>query len=99
MKMKQAEYVQYDGIGLEQLIANKEVKAEEVLEASFTQLEKVNPILNAMTSIRKEQAFAEVAQGRAGVFANVPTALKDISQTIAGEPSTAGSALLQGTPA
>lgn len=97
--MKRTEYVQYDGIGLEQLIANKQVKPVEVLDASFAQLEKVNPILNATTSIRKEKAYREVASGREGVFAHVPTALKDISQTIAGEPSTGGSALLQGIPA
>lgn len=97
--MKREEYIQLDGVALADLIEKKEVTAKEALEASFEQLEKVNPILNAFNYVRKEKAFAELENLEEGPFKGVPTALKDISQTIEGEPSTGGSRLLKDVPA
>ena len=93
--MKRENFIQLDGIAIAELIKNKEVTKEEVLDASFAQLEKVNGRLNAVTYIRKEQAYEESKKENAGVFAGVPIALKDISQTIAGEPSTGGAYLMK----
>lgn len=93
--MKREEYIQLDGVGLAELIANQEVTKEEVLDASFEQLEKVNPMLNAMTYVRKEKAYEEMNEITDGAFAGVPTALKDISQTVKGEPSTGGARLMK----
>lgn len=93
--MKREEYIQYDGIGLQKLIEAKEVTAKELLDASYAQLDKVNPILNGVTYRRDELAYEEAEQSKEGAFAHVPIALKDISQTIAGEPSTGGSILMK----
>lgn len=93
--MKREEYIQLDGIELAALIEKKEVSYKEVLDASFEQLEKVNPVLNAVSSTRKEKAYEEIKETKAGVFGGVPTAFKDISQTIKGEPSTGGAYLMK----
>ncbi len=93
--MKREEYIHLDGIGLATLIEKKEVTKQEVLDASFEQLEKVNPILNAVTYTRKEKAYEEIKEIKGGAFQGVPTALKDISQTVKGEPSTSGARLMK----
>jgi len=93
--VKREEFIQLDGVALAKMLEEKAVSQEEVLQASFEQLEKVQPELNAVSYVRKEKAFAEGAEGRKGAFAGVPTALKDISQTIAGEPTTGGSRLMK----
>lgn len=93
--MKTEEYIHLDGVGLAELIEKKEVTRKEVLDVSFEQLEKVNPALNAVTYVRKEKAYEEIETSISGVLSGVPTALKDISQTIQGEPSTAGARLMK----
>lgn len=93
--LKRETYIQLDGVGLSELIAKKEVTKQEVLDASFAQLEKVNPVLNAMTYTRQEKAYEDIQKETGGVFDGVPTALKDISQTVEGEPSTGGARLME----
>lgn len=93
--MKRQEYIHLDGVELATLIEKKEVSREEVLTASFEQLEKVQPVLNAVSHIRKENAYEEIKDIKVGAFSGVPTALKDISQTIKGEPSTGGARLMK----
>ena len=46
--MKFSEYIQYDGIGLAQLVQNKEVQAHELLEIAIQRAEQVNPKINAI---------------------------------------------------
>lgn len=41
--MKASEYIHLDGIAIADLVEKKEVSAKEVLDASFEQLEKVQP--------------------------------------------------------
>ena len=38
-----AEYVEYDGLGLAQLIQARQVSAAEVLEAAIARIERLNP--------------------------------------------------------
>lgn len=93
--MKIEEYIQFDGVGLHSLIQEKEVSPKEVLDASFAQLEKTQPNLNALTYGRKEYVYDELENlNKNGSFYGIPTALKDISQTIQGEISTGGSRLM-----
>lgn len=92
--MKASEYIHLDGIAIADLVEKKEVSAKEVLDASFEQLEKVQPELNALSYTRKEKAYEEIEKA-GGILKGVPTALKDISQTIAGEPSTGGARLMK----
>ena len=82
-----------------QLVRNKEVTPAELLALSFERLEQLGPELNAFTSVRKEQAYAALEKSPSGLFNGVPMALKNISQSLAGEPLTAGSKLLGGSVA
>lgn len=57
--------------------------------------EKVNPALNAVTYTRKDHVYEEAKQLKERPFKGVPTALKDISQTIQGQLSTGGARLMK----
>ncbi len=92
-------YLTLDGTAMAQLVRDQEVSPAELLALSFERLEQVNPQLNAFTSVRKDQAFADLEKGHHGLFAGVPMALKNISQSLTGEPLTAGSKLLKGSVA
>src|SRR5690625_2786842 len=97
--MKLTEYITFDGTELANLVYQKEVTSAELIKASYAQLEKVNPNLNAVTYTRKEKAIDEANTSGAAfpqqAFAGVPTFLKDISQTIRDEPSTGGARLFE----
>lgn len=94
--MKREEYIQYDAVGLTELVKNKEVTPKELTELALNQLEEVQPELNLATSIRKEKALHEAEQIEAGKapFAGVPTMLKNVSQALPGEILSSGSKLL-----
>ena len=93
--MKLSEYIDFDGIGLAELVKKGEVTAEELAELSFTRLKEVDKELNAVTQTRGAQAKQELQQlDPEAPFAGVPFYLKDISQTIAGEVSSGGSKLM-----
>lgn len=94
--MNANEYIALDGTEMANLVKTKTVATEELIEASFLQLEKVNPSLNAVIHTRKEQALEEAAATDANAaFAGVPIFLKDQSQPIEGEPSTGGARLFR----
>ncbi|HOO47053.1 MAG TPA: amidase, partial [Deltaproteobacteria bacterium] len=42
------EYDRYDGLGLAELIRNKEVSAKEVCEEAISRIENLNPWINAV---------------------------------------------------
>ncbi|MCO5247338.1 MAG: amidase [Chitinophagales bacterium] len=94
--MKFEEYVQYDAIGLAELIKNKEVTALEVLEVAIERTEQINPKLNAVVL-----TFYDKARKRAQeklpdhILAGVPFMLKDLEFYLAGEPMTHGSNALK----
>lgn len=94
--MDKQEYMTFDGIGLAELVKQKEVSPAEVVEAAFDRLEEVNPTLNAVIRTRRESVMKEIADLRPEKqeFAGVPIVLKDISQAVGGEPLTSGSKLL-----
>lgn len=90
-------YLTLDATEMARLIKEKEVSPKELVELSFKQLDKVNPSLNATTHTRKEKALAEAEQVdiTSQPFAGVPILLKDISQSLNGEPLTSGSKLMK----
>ncbi|PAV27820.1 amidase [Virgibacillus profundi] len=94
-------YLTLDATDMAELIRSKEVKPSELLALSFQQLEKVNPTLNAVVHNRKEKVLAEANQLSIEnrPFAGVPTLLKNISQSLKGEPLTSGSKLLKASVA
>ncbi|QFK71200.1 amidase [Pradoshia sp. D12] len=88
-------YTQYDGLGLAKLVKEKQVSAIELIEDAFEQINELNPKTNAVVRTRFEKAMMETGKSESiyGPFAGVPILLKDLSQSIKGEPITAGSKL------
>ncbi|WP_068677030.1 amidase [Oceanobacillus sp. Castelsardo] len=91
-------FLSLDATEMATLIRKKEVSAKELMEIAFKRLEEVQPALNIVTHTRKEQALkeAENLSIENAPFNGVPILMKNISQSIEGEPLTAGSKLLQG---
>lgn len=83
--------MEYDGIGLAQLIKKKEISAEELLESVILRIEKVNPSINAVIYKMYDQAKKDLEKGVSGEFSGVPILLKNITQEVKGEPITSGS--------
>jgi len=83
------------------MIRAKEVSAVELLEAHLTQIEWINPMVNAIVSMDSERARSmaracdqQTASGaELGLLHGLPTAHKDLVD-VAGLTSTHGSALL-----
>lgn len=92
-------YLTLDATAMAELVKKKETTPAELLALSFQRLAQVNPGLNAFTSTRQDKAPKELDFNKTGRFAGVPMALKNISQSLQGEPLTAGSKLLEGTTA
>ena len=95
--MNVEDYVQYDGLGLAKLIKEKQISPTELIEDAFEQINELNPKVNAVVRTRIEKAIMEVDKSGSihGPFAGVPILLKDLSQSIKGEPITAGTKLLK----
>ena len=73
------EYVEYDGLGLAQLIRARQVSVLEVLEAAIRRIEQLNPSLNAVVTKVYDEARGEVqALDLKAPFAGVPFLLKDL---------------------
>ena len=90
-------YIRMDATEMAQLVRKRELSALELVERSLEQLENVNPLLNVVTAVRKEEVLEEARQmnSKTGLFAGVPMLLKNSSQSIQGELMTSGSKLLQ----
>jgi hypothetical protein len=73
------EYADYDGLGLAELVRNKDVKPAELVEEAISRAEKLNPRLNCVVFQDYDRARA-TAKGELpkGPFSGVPFFLKDI---------------------
>jgi amidase len=89
--MKYSEYIQYDGIGLAQLVQNKQIQAHELLEIAIQRAELTNPKINAIVIPMYEQAVKNVNHHANGPFSGVPFLLKDLHQEFAGVATSFGS--------
>ena len=69
-----------DGLGIAELIARKEMTAAEVLDASLSLIDELNPHINAVTIPMADEAASRLKEGLpAGPFAGVPMLLKDVA--------------------
>src|SRR5215831_13846323 len=94
--MKFEEYRKHDAISLAALIAHREVKGEEVLEAAIARAERINPVINAIVHKQYEQARKAVVAGLLeGPLKGVPYLIKDLGFFESGEPATSGSSLFK----
>ena len=91
-----AEYADYDGLGLAELVAKKQVTPTEVLDAAIARIEAHNGTLNAVVHKAYDEAKA-VAAGELpdGPFRGVPFLIKDLGAQVKGWPRTSGSHFAQ----
>ncbi|KQP12631.1 amidase [Pseudorhodoferax sp. Leaf267] len=93
----------FDATGLSQAIHAKQISCREVMQATLTRIDALNPKFNAIVSLRDANALlaeadahdALLARGQSrGWLHGIPQAIKDLSAT-AGIATTLGSPLLQ----
>jgi Asp-tRNA(Asn)/Glu-tRNA(Gln) amidotransferase A subunit family amidase len=86
------EYPKYDGLGLAELIAKKQVTPLELLTAVRQRVELLNPKLSALCHLFFDQAEAQIDQKLGtGQFRGVPFVLKDLGMYLTGTITSAGS--------
>ncbi|HEX7884486.1 MAG TPA: amidase family protein [Phenylobacterium sp.] len=86
------DYSEYDGLGLAELVARKQVTAPELVEAAIARIERHNPTLNAVVYKGYDDARRRAAAALpAGPFHGVPFLIKDLGMPVAGWPRSFGS--------
>ncbi|MGI9432239.1 MAG: amidase, partial [Myxococcota bacterium] len=91
-----AEYADYDGLGLAELVRRGEVSAAELVEEAIARIERHDPSLNAIVHRAFESARAAAAGSLPeGPFRGVPFLIKDLGCPVAGMPRTSGSRFLE----
>ena len=91
------EYIEYDALGLAELIRNGEVSASELLNAAHEVIASANPKLNAITLMMFDYAEADIDRGLpSGPLTGVPFLLKDLLVSYGGVPTSCGSRLFDG---
>ena len=84
-----SEYENYDGLGLADLVRRRAVSAEELLDAAIARVESRNGNVNAVVVRLYDEARQAIADGLPeGPLAGVPYLLKDLSASLAGQPTT-----------
>ncbi len=89
--MSFAEYDDYDGLGLAELVKKGEVSATELTEEAIIRIERHNPALNAVVHKAYDSA-RKVAAGDLpdGAFTGVPFLIKDLGIRVKDMPRTDG---------
>ena len=86
------EYDKYDALGLAELVRQRQVKPEELLDEALARTARLNPKINAVVHAVPEQARALIAAGLPqGAFTGVPFLLKDLGCEAIGYPTDMGS--------
>jgi amidase len=95
--MNLSEYAVYDGLGLADLVRNREVTAGELAELALSGVQEINPQINAVIEVYQERAEkANELMIPEAPFCGVPFFLKDLGATEAGKPQEMGSRLTRG---
>ena len=95
-----AEYGDYDGLGLAQLVRDGEVAATELLEEAIARTERVNPEINAVVHKHYDEARAAIQAGLPeAAFTGVPFLLKDLYMMLQGTATSNGSSMYRGNVA
>ena len=99
------ELIEYDAIGLGNLIRKGEITPLELLEITIERIERVNPRLNAVVHKLYDQARIEAGQwadrikskkANGAIFAGVPFLLKNLLAEYEGTPFDEGSRAIKG---
>jgi amidase len=92
-----ADYTRYDGLGLAELVKRRDVAPQELADAAFAAIERVNGELNAVLQRLPDLARAEIERGLPqGPFTGVPFLIKELSLAARGVSADLGSRLLRG---
>ncbi|WP_406865003.1 amidase [Streptomyces sp. HUAS MG47] len=89
--MRYDEYRRFDATGLAELVARREVSAQELLDVAVERAEAVDGRLNAIVRPMHDLARDRAGGELAGPFAGVPFLIKDLLQDYAGLPTGSGS--------
>ena len=90
------DYVDHDALGLAALVAARKASPAELLDAAIARCEAVNPQLNAVVHLMREEAQRVAAGPLEGPFAGVPLLLKDLILLYEGAPTSNGSRFWRG---
>jgi len=89
------EYGSYDGIGLAELVRNKQVTPGELLDEAIARTAKVDPQINAVVVKHYDYAQRQIDNGLPdGPFTGVPFLLKDLD-ILEGTRTTSGASLFK----
>ncbi len=87
-----ANYAEYDGLGLAELVDKGEVTPAELVEAAIERIERHNPTLNAVVHKAYDEARKTAAGDLPeGPFRGVPFLIKDLGAKVTGWPRSSGS--------
>jgi len=90
--MQIGEYLEHDAIGLADLVKQKAVTPDDLLDVALQACEKINPKINAVVALMEGEARGAIDAGLPdGNFRGVPYLLKDLAAMYAGVPTTLGS--------
>ena len=93
------EYENFDALGLAGLVRDKQVSAQELLEAAIERVESRNGAINAVTMPLYDYGKKAIQDGLPdGPFRGVPYLMKDLTASIAGVRMTRGSKFFADTP-
>ena len=93
-----AEYGDYDGLGLAELVAKRAVHPRELVEAAIARIEAANPRLNAVVTKLYDMARSQADAPVSGPFAGIPFLLKDLGASLASAPTSQGNRRLKAIP-
>lgn len=92
-----AEYSQYDGLGLAELVRRREVTAEDLVDSAIDAIERLNPKVNCVVQKLRDHGMAEIKAGLPdGPFRGVPFLVKEFGMHYDGMISSGGSRVSEG---
>jgi len=95
--MNLAEYAQYDGLGLAELVGKGQISPKELAETALKAIEAVNPSINAVVETYADRiAGLDEATLGSGPFRGVPFLIKDVFGHEKGRRTEFGSRLCKG---
>lgn len=94
---KTDEFLQYDALGLAQLVRRREVSPSELLDHAVKRMTEQDARLNFIAHNMADYGRAQIAKGLPkGPFTGVPFLVKDLNTHIYGHPTGQGSRLFKG---
>ena len=92
-----AEYSQYDGLGLAELVRRGDVAPVDLVDSAVDAIERLNPSINCVVQQLRDNALREIKAGLPhGPFRGVPFLVKEFGMHFKGMVTSAGSRLAAG---